>query len=248
MNKMRKLTMEDLQSGTLEGITLEEVHYNGFMGEIDFTEPKPGQIRVACVGDSITYGHGIYNWPRENYPNILAGLLGDRYHVQSFGVCGRCVQDDTDQPYRKEEHYRRSLAYNADILVFMMGTNDSKPENWHGETAFRMAAEALLTDYFRDGRKPQVYLCTPATAFFAEGFTGSITKFDVQPRIVDVVAKIMEEIAAEKGCPLIDIHAVTASHPEWFDADSVHPDNTGAAAIARAVYHEIISNGGFEHE
>ena len=244
MSQMRKLTMEDLQRGTMAGITLEEIHYNGFMGEIEFTEPKPGQIKVACVGDSITYGHGIYNWPAENYPNVLSRLLGDKYHVQSFGVCGRCVQDDSDQPYRKEEHYRRSLAYNADILVFMMGTNDSKPENWQGEAAFRRAAEELLGDYCKDGKYPNVYLCTPATAFFAEGFAESITKFDVQPGIVDVVAKIIEEIAAEKGYPLIDIHAVTASHPEWFKADSVHPDNDGAAAIAAAVCQAICNDGG----
>ena len=240
--------MEDLQSGTLEGITLEELHYNGFMGEIEFTEPKPGQTKVACVGDSITYGHGIYNWPVENYPNVLARLLGEKYHVQSFGVCGRCVQDFSDQPYREEAHYRRSLAYDADILVFMMGTNDSKPENWHGEAAFRAAAEELLADYFRSGKRPQVYLCTPATAFFAKGFTDEITMFDVRPGIVDLAAQTIAELASEKGYTLVNIHAVTAPHPEWFAADSVHPDNAGAAAIAQAVYHAIISKGGFEYE
>jgi len=226
---------------------MEEVHYNGFMGEIEFTEPKPGQIKVACVGDSITYGHGIYNWPVENYPNVLSRLLGEKYHVQSFGVCGRCIQDFSDQPYRVEPHYRRSLAYDADILVLMMGTNDSKPENWHGEADFRMAMESLLGEYFRDGRNPQVYLCTPATAFFAEGFNETITKFDVQPGIVDVVANIIEEIAADHNFPLVDVHAVTASHPEWFSADSVHPDNAGAAAIARAVYNAIINEGDYKN-
>lgn len=236
----RKLTMEDLQSGDLEGITLEDVRFNGFLGETEYTDPLPGQIRVACVGDSITYGHGIYNWPEENYPKVLARLLGRRYHVQSFGVCGRCVQDDTDQPYRQEARYRRSLEYGADILVFMMGTNDSKPENWHGEAAFRTAAEALLEDYCRDGGTPKIFLCTPATAFFAEGCTGSVTRFDVQPGTVDVVAKIIREIAAEKGYPIVDIHTVTASHPEWFKADSVHPDNAGAAAIAQAVAEKIL--------
>ena len=41
--------------------------------------------------------------------------------------------------------------------------------------------------------------------------------------------------AVERGCRLIDIHALTADHPEWFSKDGIHPDNDGADAIARAV-------------
>ena len=97
-NSIRKLTMEDLTEGNLDGITMEELYYNGFSGQFQNSEPKPGQIKIACVGDSITYGHGIYNWPEENYPMILGRLLGEGYHAQSFGVCGRCVQEERTAP------------------------------------------------------------------------------------------------------------------------------------------------------
>ena len=40
--------------------------------------------------------------------------------------------------------------------------------------------------------------------------------------------------------PLIDIHALTADHPEWF-ADGVHPNAEGNAAIAQAVYDALTS-------
>lgn len=238
--KRRKLTMEELLSGDLEGITMEDLRYNGFSQDADDTEPKEGQIKVACVGDSITYGHGIYNWPENNYPEVLGKLLGDQYHVQNFGICGRCVQDFSDQPYRVEERYQKSLAYEADILVFMMGTNDSKPENWHGAAAFKQSVLLLLDNYLIGKKLPQIYLCVPATAFFAEGFSETVTKFDVQPRIVEHIADIICQIGGERGYPLIDIHTLTGDHPEWFAADSVHPDNDGAAAIAREVYKTII--------
>ena len=237
----RKLTMEDLVCGKLDGITMEEVHYNGFSGQYQDSEPRPGQIRVACVGDSITYGHGIYNWPEKNYPKLLGKLLGESFHVQNFGVCGRCVQDDSDQPYRETERYQQSLAYGADIVVLMMGTNDSKPENWHGVQAFRTALSELLDSYLMDEKKTVLYLCSPATAFFAEGYTESVTTFDVQPDIVDTICEIVRDTAQKRGCPMIDIHTPTGKNPQWFSADSVHPDNDGALAIAQEIY-SVLAN------
>ena len=115
------------------------LYFNGLSGVTQTSDPEPGQTKVACVGDSITYGHGISNWPKNNYPSLLQNLLGESYHVQSFGVSGRAVQDNSDQPYRALIQYEESLAYDADIVVFMMGSNDTKPENWFGEEAFKTA-------------------------------------------------------------------------------------------------------------
>ena len=86
------------------------LYFNGLSGVAQTSDPEPGQIKVACVGDSITYGHGIQNWPKNNYPVLLQELLGDDYHVQSFGVSGRAVQDNSDQPYRALPHYEESVA------------------------------------------------------------------------------------------------------------------------------------------
>ena len=97
------------------GITF--LYFNGLSGIAQTSEPEEGQIKVACVGDSITYGHGIKNWPKNNYPVLLQNLLGDGYHVNSYGVSGRAVQDNSDQPYRALPHYEESVAYDADIIV-----------------------------------------------------------------------------------------------------------------------------------
>ena len=212
------------------------LYFNGMSGMSNTSEAQEGQIKVACIGDSITYGHGISNWPKNNYPVLLGNKMGESFHVQSFGVSGRAVQDNSDQPYRALKHYQQSLDYNADIIVFMMGSNDSKPENWFGEEAFKTAVLELLDSYLAGENKPQIYLCTPASAFFAEGYTGNLTSHDLQPEMVNVIADIIREIAQERGYSLIDIHALTAQHPEWFAEDGVHPSNEGAAAIANEVY------------
>jgi len=215
------------------------LYLNGLSGMSNTTEPEEGQIKVACVGDSITYGHGIQNWPKNNYPVLLQGLLGDGYHVNSYGVSGRAVQDNSDQPYRALPHYEESVSYDADIIVFMMGSNDTKPENWFGEESFKASLMDLLDDYTQGDKKPVIYICTTPACFFMEDSVGELTSHDLRPAYADIIAEIVRETAEELGYPVIDIHALTKENPQWFAKDGVHPNNEGAAAIAQAVYEAI---------
>ena len=208
------------------------LYFNGMSGMSNTSEPKEGQIKVACVGDSTTYGHGISDWPKNNYPCVLQNLLGDKYHVNNYGVSSFAVQTGADRSYRSLPHYQESLAYDADYVVFMMGSNDSKPENWKGADAFEADLLSLLDTY----GDAEIILCTLPAAFFLEGQTEGVTNHDIQPLIVDEIAEITRGVAAERGYILIDIHALTSQHPEWFVKDGVHPSNEGAAAIAQEVY------------
>ena len=219
--------------------TFAYLYFNGMTMMHQVSDPKPGQIKVACVGDSITFGHGIKNWPQNNYPKLLSDKLGEEYHVQSFGVSGRAVQNDSDQPYTGLKFYGQSLEYNADIIVFMMGTNDSKPENWHDEEKFKEELISLLDSYLEGENPPEMILCTPAASFFVNGETSGVTSHDIQPEVMPIIADVIREVSQEQGYTLIDIYALTLENPEWFAKDGVHPNNDGAAAIADAVYSAI---------
>ncbi len=199
------------------------------------TEPEPGQIKVACVGDSITYGSGTTNWPKNAYPTVPQELLGQDYHVNNYAIGGRAVQADSDYPYTQLSQYQKSLEYQADILVFMMGTNDAKTVNWKNADAFRKDLEALLDSY----GQARTILCTPAAAFFPDGQTEGVTSFDIQPEAVDQIAQITRDVAQERQIPLVDIHGLSLENEQWFEKDGVHPNNDGAAAIAQAVYQAI---------
>ena len=205
------------------------LYFNGMSGIADTSEAKDGQIKVACVGDSITYGHGISGWPNNTYPAVLQQLLGEGYHVNNYGVSSFAVQESADRSYRTLSHYQESLAYDADYVVFMMGSNDSKPVNWKGAEAFRNDLVSLLDSY----GDAEIILCTVSSAFFLEGQTEGVTNHNIQPLVVDEIAQVIREVAADRGCILVDIHALTAQHPEWFEKDGVHPNNEGAAAIAQ---------------
>ena len=213
------------------------LYANGMSGMSSTSEAKEGQVKVACVGDSITYGHGTTNWPNNTYPAVLQGLLGEKYHVNNYGVSSFAIQVNADRSYRTLEHYEQSLAYDADFVVFMMGSNDSKLVNWVDEATFEADLLSLLKSY-GDAR---IILCTPAAAFFLEGQTEGVTNHNIQPLVVERIAAVCRQVAAEEGYTLLDIHTLTQNHPEWFEADGVHPSNEGAAAIAQEVY-RILAN------
>lgn len=213
---------------------------NGLSGLHIRTKAQEGQIKVACVGNSVTYGHSVFPWYKNNYPAVLQTLLGEDYNVQNFAESGTTVQKDGDQPYWETKVYTESHEYNADILVFMLGSNDSKPENWKGAEAFKEQYLTLLDTYITEENSPKIYLGIPAKAFYEDGSqTEGITTYDIQPNLVDEIAEIVKEIATERGYKYIDIYSLTAENPQWFEADFVHPNADGAKAIANEVYENI---------
>lgn len=216
------------------------LYFNGLSGVYADSEPAKNQIRVACVGDSITYGHGVKNWPKNNYPAVLSRLLGGAYHVQNFGVSGSTVQEDGDQPYTADKRCRQSLDYNADILILMMGSNDSKPENWKNTAQFEQQYNQLIDRYARGENPPQIYLCTPAKPYYTNGKTDGLMQFDISGEQVEAIAASVQKIAQQRQLECIDIYSLTATHPEWFEKDGVHPNANGAAAIAAEIKKGIV--------
>ena len=201
-----------------------DLRFNGIAGE--------DQIRIACIGNSVTYGYGISGWPVNNYPHRLSELLGTDHHVANFGLSSHCVQNSADKPYRGTDVFAQSVAYAPDILILMMGSNDAKPENWQGIDAFRQEYLELLDSYLQGPETPEIYLCTPA--YPHPTADGSIS-FGIQPEAMAEICGMIRDLAAEKGYHLLDINALTAGHPEWFLPDGVHPNAAGSTAMAEFI-------------
>ncbi|MBR2045586.1 MAG: hypothetical protein IJ958_05565 [Agathobacter sp.] len=223
------LTMFQEATATVDGETITFTVANS--GEAEAV-PQEGQIKVACIGDSITYGHGVTNWETENYPAVLQTLLGDEYFVANYGFIGACVNSDGDKPYTQQSVYQKSLDLDADIIVFMLGTNDSKAENWTDADTFVKAYGELLDTYFADGRQPKVYIGLCAESFDIENPT---MEYGIQPEVVDQIATAIQTAYADKDVEIIDIHSLTTAHPEWFAEDGVHPNTEGAKSIAETI-------------
>jgi hypothetical protein len=59
-------------------------------------DDKDKRKRIACIGDSITYGYGA-TAPYESYPANLGRLVGSDYEVRNFGVDGTTAQKICEQ-------------------------------------------------------------------------------------------------------------------------------------------------------
>ena len=200
-------------------------------------------VRVACVGDSITYGHGVSDREKNSYPALLQQWLGAGYDVRNFGVNGATMLARGDKPYNRQGEYTNALAFAPDILVIALGTNDSKhrgdgsldadnaPDNWQLAADFLPDYETTIATFRRANPTVKIYVCLPPPCF--PGRWG-INDKTIHSEIDPLVRKIAEESKAE----VVDLYGALTGKASLFP-DTVHPNNAGAKIIAETIYHSI---------
>jgi lysophospholipase L1-like esterase len=186
---------------------------------------SPASVRVACVGDSITVGVGAE--PGKSYPSQLQALLGDGWKVKNFGSSGRTLLRKGDHPYWKETVFRDAQEFRPDVVVIMLGTNDTKPQNWQFHGQFHDDYRDLVKTFRSLPSKPRIYVCRPCPVPEPGNF--GINEANVQREIA-----IIDQLAREESLEVIDIHAALEPHPELLP-DRVHPNTAGAAIMAQTV-------------
>ncbi|HEY3966612.1 MAG TPA: GDSL-type esterase/lipase family protein [Planctomycetaceae bacterium] len=194
--------------------------------------PDPAKMRIAFVGDSITFGRRLPFTSERSFPRVIGKNLGADYQVLNFGKSGRTLQKSGDMPYLRDKLYRASLECRAMSTVIMLGTNDSKPQNWDSANYERELGE-LIDVYRALDHPPSVILMTPPAVFVRKGRTSPVFKI-IADVIRDEVRPIVLRVARDKGVASIDLWDETKDHPDWF-RDGVHPNKPGTTAIGTFV-------------
>ena len=196
-----------------------------------FKAPRKDAVRVACIGNSITFGAGIKNRSRDSYPSVLARMLGDSYWVKNFGVSARTMLNKGDHPYMNEPAYKNALAFNPNIVVIKLGTNDSKSFNWKYKADFMKDAQNMINAFKGLPSQPKIYLCYPSKAYLTgDGINDDIISKEIIP--------MFKKLAKKNDLSVIDLHTAMDGMPELFP-DRIHPNEKGAQVMAKAVYQSI---------
>lgn len=201
--------------------------------------PARKRIKIACVGNSITYGYGLSDRATQAYPVQLQHLLGERYEVANFGKSGATLLYKGHRPYIRQEEYRKAIEYAADIVVIHLGINDTDPRNWPNYRDFFVKDYLTLIDTFRQANPSARIIIARMTPIS-----------DRHPRFLSgtrdwhgEIQTAIETVARHANVQLMDFHAPLYPYP-YLLSDAVHPSAEGAAIMAQVAYSAITGDYG----
>lgn len=197
------------------------------------------KIRVACVGNSVTYGMTLTDREHTCYPYVLQQLLGEEYDVRNFGHSGTTLLRHGHRPYVNTDEYRQAIDFAADKVVIHLGLNDTDPRNWpdYGDE-FIVDYRSLIDSFRMANPKAEIWIClmTPISHRHPRFQSGTRDWHAA-------IQKRIRQIAATADVELIDINTPLYSRPELFP-DGLHPNEEGARILAKTVYSALTGDFG----
>lgn len=201
-----------------------------------FSTHLHAQIKVACIGNSITAGSRLNG--AKTYPEQLQILLGTGYEVRNFGHSGATAQRHTPIPYWSQQVYKSAKEWQPDIVIIKLGTNDSKLDGenyWKDESLFYKDYSDLVDTFRLLPSKPVVYVCYPIPVFLDGQYNISETI------ILGNIIPAIKRIARQKDLHLIDLYSpfvgrMDLIYKEHDQEDLIHPNGEGAKFLAEEVY------------
>ena len=204
-------------------------------------------VKVACIGDSITYGLGLADRAKESYPAQLQKMLEEyepgKYEVRNFGNSGRGIYLDSmrgneKRGFRYMPEHKAALEWKPDIVICNLGINDNGEyikEYTGGRKRGQFESDylALLEDYRKANPKVKFAIWTKLSPL-AEGqkFYRSPEPFLMQADL-EAVAKKMDAVCIDMQEPLRE------KMDEIFARDKIHPNAEGAHIIAELTFAKL---------
>lgn len=192
------------------------------------TETFHRPIRLACVGDSITAGVGADQG--KDYPAQLAAMLGAGWEVRNFGISGATMLKKGNAPYAGA--LPRVLESTPDVVVIMLGTNDTKSVNWVHKSEYVPDYRWMIDEFQKLPAPPRIFVCYPPLV--ASPRRHGINEIGV----LEAIAMI-DRLAEEIPVGVIDMHSALAADSKAYLPDTVHPSTAGATRLAETVYQAL---------
>ncbi|MGA2507021.1 MAG: GDSL-type esterase/lipase family protein [Chitinispirillaceae bacterium] len=195
--------------------------------------------KIACIGNSITYGYGLSSPATQSYPPVLQSLLGKTNDtVQNEGVNSTTLQKRGNIPYWTNGKLAQTFSFQPDIVTIMLGTNDTKPPNWDSlgyGSGFKADYLAMVDTLSAMASKPRIYAVLPVPVFS----NAQATAWGIRDSVIQKVIPIIRQAASERGLTVIDCNTPLKNFPQYFSVDGVHPNAAGEDTIAHVLYRAL---------
>ena len=192
-------------------------------------------LRIACCGDSITFGtcaaasvSGGYSYAKENffYPNQMQKLYGTEAVVGNFGYPGSYVGTSYNK-YLNSSVYNSLIQFDPDIIVLALGTNNASlmPS---GQDNFLINYRKMLEDMHNRFPNAKIIMTT------------ALYRWDKEERIEQVeqyIIPIQKQLAGEYDYVTL-YDAYTEYKPygtTQYYKDKLHPNNAGYEKLAQTM-------------
>ncbi len=197
------------------------------------------KIKVACIGNSVTYGMTHKNPAETSYPTQLQQMLGEEYEVRNFGHSGATLLSKGYRPYVNLPEYTAALEFAPDIAIIHLGLNDTDPRAWPNyRDEFYGDYMNIVKALRNKNPEVKVYICRMTPIFHWHRRFKSGTR-DWYWQIQEVI----EDIAKYEELELIDLSRYMYHRPDLMP-DALHPNEQGAGIIAGQVYSAITNDYG----
>ena len=198
--------------------------------------------RLACLGDSITFGARIPSRAQFSYPAQLAARLGSGFEVRNFGVGGATLARKGDKPYATTREFTQALGWKPDIAIIQLGTNDSvessRRKNWQHRKELEADTRWLVERLRQSNPAIEILLVAPSPMFPKKAGLSDERRRDLEaraPRLREV-SKVLARVARQATLRFFSLDRVLRASDV---SDGVHPTSFGAERMAN-VYTEAL--------
>ena len=197
------------------------------------------RVKVACMGNSITYGLTLPSPETQSYPSLLANMLGNDYEVRNFGHSGAAVLRKGHHPYTETPEFAAAINYKPDIAVIHLGVNDTDPRSWPNYSEYFTEDYLYIINKLREANPDVRILMARLSPLRA-----THPRFRSGTRIWRLEAQdLIETLAAVHTFELIDFNEPLVNKQHLLQ-DGVHPNAKGAELLAAEAYKGITGKYG----